>query len=82
MTVTLNVHEAKTRFSELLVRVGNGDRIIIARAGHPGACLTGLAPQRRRRTAGSAKGKIILSKDFESPLSAKMLKGGQNESCH
>jgi prevent-host-death family protein len=39
MRVQVNVHEAKTRLSELLSRVEAGDEVIIARAGHPVATL-------------------------------------------
>jgi antitoxin (DNA-binding transcriptional repressor) of toxin-antitoxin stability system len=30
MTITVNVHEAKTQFSKLLARVGLGEEVIIA----------------------------------------------------
>lgn len=39
MTEQVNVHEAKTRLSELLVRVERGDEIVIARGGRPIARL-------------------------------------------
>lgn len=35
----VNVHEAKTHFSELLARVERGERITVARAGNPVARL-------------------------------------------
>lgn len=35
MTEMLNVAEAKRRFSELIDRVGNGERFIVARRGKP-----------------------------------------------
>ena len=38
-TPTFNVHEAKTRFSQLLGRVELGEEVIIARAGKPVARL-------------------------------------------
>jgi prevent-host-death family protein len=40
MVETVNVHEAKTHLSRLLARVEAGERIVIARAGHPIAELT------------------------------------------
>jgi prevent-host-death family protein len=45
---TVNVHEAKTRLSELLKRVEAGEEITIARAGLPIATLTPVQPQVRR----------------------------------
>ena len=43
MKVQVNVHEAKTRLSELLARVEAGDEVVIARAGRPVATLTPVA---------------------------------------
>ncbi|MFT4187203.1 MAG: type II toxin-antitoxin system prevent-host-death family antitoxin [Aeromicrobium sp.] len=42
MTVTVNIHEAKTRLSELLARVEQGEEVLIARAGRPIARLNSL----------------------------------------
>ncbi len=39
MTLTVNVHAAKTQLSALLDRVARGEEIIIARAGKPVARL-------------------------------------------
>lgn len=44
MTITVNVHEAKTRLSELLARAERGDDIVIARSGTPIARLTPVSP--------------------------------------
>lgn len=48
MTITVNVHEAKTRLSELLARVEQGDDVIIARAGTPVARLAPVGSPPRR----------------------------------
>lgn len=48
----MNVHEAKTRLSELLVRVEQGDEVVIARAGAPVARLTPVGPPPRRVFGG------------------------------
>lgn len=42
MATTLNVHEAKSRLSELLALVEQGEEIVIARAGKPVARLTAV----------------------------------------
>ena len=39
MTTTVNVHEAKTQLSQLLLRVSMGEEVVIARAGKPVARL-------------------------------------------
>jgi prevent-host-death family protein len=43
----VNIHDAKTRLSQLVARAERGERIIIARAGKPVARL-GPAPKSRR----------------------------------
>ena len=44
MSIRVNVHEAKTRLSELLAAVERGEDVIIARAGIPVARLNRFAP--------------------------------------
>lgn len=62
----VNVHEAKTHLSELLVRVEAGEEIVIARRGRP---IATLAPHRpTRRVPGRMKGRIWMSDDFDDPL--------------
>jgi len=43
MMVTVNVHNAKTRLSELLARVERGEEVVIARAGRPVARLAAVS---------------------------------------
>lgn len=59
MTIQANVHEAKTRFSELLDRAHEGEEIIIAKAGKPYARLVPIAPaSAEARQAGAFRGRI------------------------
>jgi prevent-host-death family protein len=44
---TVNIHDAKTRLSQLVARAERGERITIARAGKPVAQL-GPAPRAKR----------------------------------
>jgi prevent-host-death family protein len=67
-TKIVNVHEAKTNFSKLLKLVERGEEIVIARAGHPVARLTGLANAPRDRTPGTARGLISIADDFDAPI--------------
>ncbi|MEA3347850.1 MAG: type II toxin-antitoxin system prevent-host-death family antitoxin, partial [Pseudomonadota bacterium] len=46
---TVNVHEAKTHLSRLLVRAHAGEEIVIAKAGHPYARLVPLNPAKQRQ---------------------------------
>jgi len=57
MTIQANVHEAKTRFSELLERAHKGEEVIIAKAGKPYARLVPIAPAGVRE-AGAFRGRI------------------------
>ena len=73
MSVIVNVHEAKTHFSKLLVRVVGGEEIVIAKAGKPVARLVPLASVVARRAPGSAAGVIHISDDFDAPLPDSLL---------
>ncbi len=65
---TVNVHAAKTHLSRLLERVMNGEEIVIARAGKPVARLVPIEAPARDRVAGTARGEIRMSDDFDAPL--------------
>jgi prevent-host-death family protein len=69
----VNIHEAKTRLSELLNRVESGEEITIARAGTPIARLVPIRDKDSERVAGSAKGKVIIEKNFDEPLPESIL---------
>jgi prevent-host-death family protein len=47
MSDIVNIHDAKTRLSQLVARAERGERITIARAGRPVALL-GPAPRSKR----------------------------------
>ena len=68
MASKINVHEAKTHFSKLLSRVGRGEEIIISKAGKPVARLVPIESRPLKRIPGTAKGKIKMSENFDSPL--------------
>lgn len=73
MAVTVNIHEAKTNLSRLLVRVSAGEEIIITRAGTPVARLVAVAPKPEQRKMGRAAGKIYIAPDFDDPLPDDLL---------
>ncbi len=74
MSVTVNVHDAKTQFSRLLARVGEGEEVIIAKAGNPIARLIPIGKRPKQRIPGSAKGKVVIEKDFNEALPDSILK--------
>ena len=74
METVVNVHEAKTHFSKLLERIANGEEVVIAKAGHPVARLTGYTPATATvREPGSMKGQIHIAEDFDAPLPEDLL---------
>ena len=74
MSVKINVHEAKTQFSRLLARVGEGEEIVISKAGKPVARLVPIGKRPKKRIPGSGKNKIIVEEDFNKPLPASILR--------
>ncbi len=45
--ITVGAYEAKTRLSELLARVEEGETVTITKHGHPVAQLVGIEPAKR-----------------------------------
>jgi len=71
----VNVHEAKTKLSQLLAEVEGGREIIVARNGKPVAKLVPFPPEASKKLRlGTWKGRIWMSPDFDAPLSAEELK--------
>lgn len=58
MSTTVNIHEAKTHLSRLLVRVGEGEEVVIAKNGLPLARLVPISratPRVPGRFAGQCR---------------------------
>ena len=69
----VNIHQAKTELSRLIADVLAGEEVVIAKAGKP---LVKLTPARKKwmaRKAGSAKGEVWISSDFDAPLPDEIL---------
>ena len=61
MTMSVNIHEAKTHLSRLLEQVAAGERVVISKAGTP---VADLVPHRAETvTFGGLKGEIAYSDD-------------------
>ena len=65
--VTVNVHEAKTNLSRLLVQVEAGEEVVIARNGKPVARLVACQPKGRRQP-DALRGQISVDDSFFDPL--------------
>jgi prevent-host-death family protein len=67
MAIQVNVHEAKTQLSKLLVRVEDGEEVVIARNGKPVAKLVADTPKRNYRSfLGVWKGQFDMSRFDEA----------------
>jgi prevent-host-death family protein len=64
----VTIHEAKTHLSRLIRKVLKGEEVIIAKGSKPLVKLISLEKSRPERKIGSAKGLIVISKDFDAPL--------------
>jgi len=68
----VNIHEAKTHLSRLLLRVAGGEEIVIARAGKPVARLVPIEPK-PQRVIGQDDGLFEIPDDFDAPLPDEVL---------
>ena len=64
---TVNVHEAKTHLSRLLLEVEEGEDVVIARGGKPIARLIPFEKQ-AERVLGRDAGLFEVPDDFDDPL--------------
>lgn len=71
--IVVNVHEAKTRLSQLLAQVEAGEVVIIARAGKPVARLSPAQALDCRRTFGRDRGLYAVPDNFDDPLPEELL---------
>ena len=60
-----NIHEAKTHLSRLIEDVANGNEVLIAKGGRAMARLVPLGRDDSPRRAGTLKGKLKISDDFD-----------------
>jgi prevent-host-death family protein len=64
----VNMHEAKTRLSELVELARRGERVVIARSGVP---IADIVPHREAagpRQGGQWAGRARIAEDFDAPM--------------
>jgi prevent-host-death family protein len=66
--IVVNMHEAKSRLSELVRLVESGEKVVLARNGTPVAELVRAKRQTKKRKGGFWKGQVWISPDFGEPL--------------
>lgn len=72
---TLNVSEAKARFSSVVESAAAGEEVIVTKMGKPVAKVVPYSAATHRKRIGLMRGKIRMAKDFDSwgPEEAKAL---------
>lgn len=68
LAMQVNMHEAKTRLSELVAAAERGEEVLIARDGKPAARLIAVANEHPPVQLGVLAGQIELTDDFDEPL--------------
>jgi prevent-host-death family protein len=68
LAMQVNMHEAKTRLSELVAAAERGEEVLIARDGRPAARLVAVVKQHPPVRLGVLAGQIELANDFDAPL--------------
>jgi prevent-host-death family protein len=68
MTGIVNLHQARTRLSQLVERAARGEQIVIAKAGKPKAKLAPLQTARRHREPKKLLGITYIAEDFDDPM--------------
>ena len=66
--VVVNMHDAKTKLSELVAAAERGEEVVIARNGTPAARLVPVSPQFAPVRLGVLEGEIELGPNFDEPL--------------
>jgi prevent-host-death family protein len=64
----VNMHDAKSRLSQLVGLAEEGERVVIARAGVPVVELVPIAAASAERRGGQWRGRGWIADDFDAPL--------------
>lgn len=64
----VNMHEAKTKLSELVAAAERGEDVVIARNGTPAVRLVAVTVEHAPVRLGVLEGEIELGPDFDEPL--------------
>ena len=66
--IEVNIHEAKTHLSRLLVKVEAGEEVIIARNGKRIARIVPVEAKGNQRVLGQYRGEIVIHDNFDDPV--------------
>ncbi len=68
LAMQVNMHDAKTKLSELVAAAERGEEIVIARNGAPAVRLVAITAEHPPVRLGLLEGEIELGPDFDEPL--------------
>lgn len=71
--IQVNVLDAKTNLSRLLLKVAAGEEVVIARGGKPVARLVPYRGAPGKRVLGQDAGLVRIADDFDAPLPDEVL---------
>jgi prevent-host-death family protein len=63
--VRANIHEAKSKLSQLIERAVAGEEVVISKAGKPIVRLIPYVAKKEPRRLGLWKGKVRIAEDFD-----------------
>jgi len=64
----VNMHDAKTKLSELVAAAESGQEVIIARNGEPAVRLVAVRVEHPPVRLGLLAGQVELADDFDAPI--------------
>jgi prevent-host-death family protein len=68
LAMQVNMHDAKSRLSELVAAAESGEDVVIARNGAPAVRLVVVHVEHRPVRLGLLGGEIEIGEDFDAPL--------------
>jgi prevent-host-death family protein len=71
--IKVNVHEAKTNLSRLLLRVAAGEEVVVSKSGKPIARIVAFSESHKSRPLGLDEGLFDVPEDFNAPLPEDLL---------
>lgn len=72
MSMTVNIHEAKTHLSRLVERAARGEEVIIAKAGRPVVKVVPLASPSTKRELGFLSGTAVIAADVKTAFTEEI----------
>lgn len=72
---SVNIYEAKTKFSQLVDKAAAGEDVVVSRNGKPLVRITRLEVAKRRIKFGVLKDKLVVPPEFDAPLPDEVLAG-------